>query len=40
MRALAGEVNLVLGLEDGEHDVVLTLHGKGVEAFAFTFGTE
>ncbi len=73
IRATAGEVNLVLGLEEGaapitadvtidgkkgrsftidrhdlynvfkgaygEHDVVLTLHGKGVEAFAFTFGS-
>lgn len=72
IRAKAGEVNLVLGLEDGAtpvtadvtvdgkmgksitianhdlynlykgdygiHDIILTLHGKGVEAFAFTFG--
>ncbi len=72
IKAVAGEVNLVLGLEEGAapvkadisidgtfsktitidahdlytlykgdygtHDVVLKLHGKGVEAFAFTFG--
>ncbi|MBI5793977.1 cytochrome c biogenesis protein DipZ [Candidatus Uhrbacteria bacterium] len=71
-RALAGEVNLVLGLEDGiksvsadvyvdgaktksitidrhdlfnlykgsygEHTVVLKIHGKGVQAYAYTFG--
>ncbi len=73
IRALAGEVNLVLGLEEGtkpvraevivdgiktktitienhdlynlfegdygEHTVILQLEGKGVEAFAFTFGS-
>ncbi len=73
IRALAGEVNLVLGLEDGAapvkadvivdgkayksftiglhdlyelfkgeygtHDIVLKLHGKGVSAYAFTFGS-
>lgn len=73
LRALAGEVNLVLGLEErippvaadvfvdgtqvktimidhhdlynllegtyGTHDIVLQLKGKGVEAFAFTFGS-
>lgn len=72
IRALAGEVNLVLGLENGatsvqadvivdgtktktitiashdlynlfkgtygQHDVVLQIHGKGVSAYAFTFG--
>ena len=72
IRARAGEVNLVLGLEDGvssvkadvivdgkagksfvidhhdlytlykgdygTHDVVLKLHGKGVAAYAYTFG--
>lgn len=72
MRFRGGEINLVLGLEDGakpvkaevmvdgkdagtlivdrhdlfnlfkgdygEHDVILTLTGKGVQAFAFTFG--
>ncbi len=71
--ALAGEVNLVLGLEDGvkpvvidvfidgkktttitvvphdlynlftgtygEHDVTLKIHGKGVQAYAYTFGS-
>ncbi len=71
-RALAGEVNLVLGLAEGAspvtaditvdgkatksitidhhdlynlfkgdygtHDIILTLHGKGAEGFAFTFG--
>ena len=73
IRALAGEVNLVLGLEGsaqpvnadievdgkpyktitiqnhdlymffkgsyGQHDVILKLHGKGVAAYAFTFGS-
>lgn len=73
INALAGEVNLVLGLEDGvkpvtadvvvdgmktktitidnhdlynlfegdygEHAIILQLKGKGVEAFAFTFGS-
>ncbi|MBI1812312.1 thioredoxin family protein [Candidatus Peregrinibacteria bacterium] len=73
IRALAGEVNLVLGPETstqpvkadievdgtsyktiaiqnhdlytlfkgsyGQHDVVLKLHGKGVAAYAFTFGS-
>jgi hypothetical protein len=72
IRALGGEVNLVLGLEQGvksvkadvevdgkltetitidrhdlynlykgpygEHEVILKLHGKGVGAYAFTFG--
>ena len=71
-RALAGEVNLVLGLEDGvkavkadvyvdgvktksitidrhdlfnlykgsygEHTITLKIHGKGVQAYAYTFG--
>jgi cytochrome c biogenesis protein CcdA/thiol-disulfide isomerase/thioredoxin len=70
--AVAGEVNLVLGIEDGvksvaadvyidgkktqtitidrhdlfnlftgeygEHDVTLRIHGKGVQAYAYTFG--